>query len=268
MKTRQAGFSIVEVMLVLAIVFVLFVAMMGTVHVSINRQRYEDSLKSLRDFFQRQYTEVQNTALDSGVAPITECDSSGGVRSSQRGRTDCYVIGRLLNFETSGAAARSTKIKVEQIVYKPQSGTTSSSDSLIYDDFIIREGDVGAARFNTFGREVDQYTVEWGAILKNPGSGPTSEVINNNLAVFVFRSPESGTVRTHILKRKVSPSEIKSMLTADSLKNDQDLCVIPDGQSYTDLRAIRIRGGSSNASGIEVMLPGNDSASGEVKCAR
>ena len=51
MDKNRAGFSLVEVMLVLSIVFVLFVAMVGMVQESINRQRYKDAVVSLKDFF-------------------------------------------------------------------------------------------------------------------------------------------------------------------------------------------------------------------------
>lgn len=104
---NHSGFTLLEVAIVLAITFLIFIAMLGTIQVSVARQRYNDSVTSFQDFLQRQYSEVQNVVIDDGVTRLDGCD--GG-----RGRSNCYVIGRLLNFEIVDGY---TSVKVEQIVY-------------------------------------------------------------------------------------------------------------------------------------------------------
>lgn len=257
--SRTRGFSIIEVMLVLSIILVLFVAMMATVHISISRQSYEDSLTSFRDFLQRQYSEVQNVTLDEGVSNhIKECDSDD-VRGKNRGRTDCYVIGRLLKFTNIDDTS---VINVEQIVYN--STNTSSRDELIYNDFQLGEkGLLGGIK--TYGHQIDRYQVEWTARLYTPkSSGVEPQEIDNNLSIFIFRSPESGTVRTYVQQgaEQFEANQLAKMLTEDNLNKGTELCVIPDGSAYTDLRAVRVLPGASTASNIEIPLPD------EVKCAK
>jgi prepilin-type N-terminal cleavage/methylation domain-containing protein len=111
MKKSQSGFSLVEVMLTLAIMFVLFVALIGMVQFSLGRQRYESTLNSFKDFLQRQYSEVQNVVIDGEREEVKECNHNNS-RVSTMGRTNCYVIGRLLNFR------RLTSRSIQRIVTK------------------------------------------------------------------------------------------------------------------------------------------------------
>ncbi len=248
MTNKKTGFSLIEVMLVLAFVFVLFVAMMMTVHVSINRQRYEDGLTSFRDFLQRQYTEVQNVVMDRGVSShIKKCDSDD-VRGGNRGRTDCYVIGRLLTFYEEGGA---TAVKVEQVAYRTR-GVTSSKTELEYNDFYIGESGITNS-IETFGTEVDTYFLEWAVRLYTPK--PEPRLIRDNLSIFIFRSPETGNVRTYINStEKVAASDLSSKILADeNLFGQVVLCVIPDGEAYSTLRAVKVSAGTANASGIEIV---------------
>lgn len=261
MDKNRAGFSLVEVMLVLSIVFVLFVAMVGMVQESINRQRYKDAVVSLKDFFQRQYNEVQNVALDTGVQSVhSNCDNST-VRGINRGRTNCYVIGRLINLQVEDGASVA---KVDQVVYQADE-TSEHHNSLVFNDFNLKEANIMTANFKTYGTEVDKYPVEWGGRLHLPGS-PSSEILNN-VSIFIFRSPETGSVRTHILPTgSASPTNLKNILNDSTLNNNLEMCVEAESGSVLKKRAVRISGGSSNASGVEIPPRGDNKAKGEVNC--
>lgn len=75
-RITRAGFTLMEVFLVVTIMFLLFVSMILVIQNSVARQRYEDSLTSFKDFLQRQYDEVQNVVIDDkGLSDfIKECD--------------------------------------------------------------------------------------------------------------------------------------------------------------------------------------------------
>lgn len=251
MQKRRAGFSIIEVMLVLAIVFLLFVAMMAVVQASVNRQRYNDTVTSLKEFIQRQYSEVQNVVLDRGINSIRECDADK-TRGGNMGRTNCYVVGRLLNFRIED---ETTMIKVHQIVYF--AGDTSevkTNQQLKFNDFDLKDASV--KDFQTYGLEVEDYQVEWGAILRTSGETPSKI---EDLSVLIFRSPESGVVRTHVLEnRTVQPHNLKDILTESTGNTVVDMCVVPDSSPNTELRAVRINAGATNASGVEIPLVGQE----------
>lgn len=252
-KDNLSGFTILEVALVLAITFLIFIAMIGTIQVSISLQRYNDSVVSFQDFIQRQYSEVQNVVVDTGTSRIPGC-------GDKRGRSNCYIIGRLLNFNLDGGY---TNVKVEQIVYIADD-STDTAKGLAYNDFFLT--DSVNTIFNTKGITVDNYSFEWSAKAFRPDNG---RVFNDDLSIFIFRSPETGTIRTHVkTDTKVESNNVKSILTTDSVKKNLDICVIADGPVFTPNKAVRINAGASNASAIEIPVPGKNASAGEVNCAR
>lgn len=264
-RITRAGFTLMEVFLVVTIMFLLFVSMILVIQNSVARQRYEDSLTSFKDFLQRQYDEVQNVVIDDkGLSDfIKECDKQTQ-RGEDMGRTNCYVVGRLLNFNQVAGAST---VKVEQIVYELDGTDDSSANNeLAYNDFILSEkdvtGGVASGEIKTHGRVVDNYHLEWsGKIYTSTGSvdiGPNRD-IDKNLAVLIFRSPSSGTVRTYVLRgNDIQSNNLKDIFEESSLKGHVDLCVGVDGNPYNKPRAVRIHAGSANASAIEIMPVGAD----------
>lgn len=255
MKKSQSGFSLVEVMLTLAIMFVLFVALIGMVQFSLGRQRYESTLNSFKDFLQRQYSEVQNVVIDGEREEVKECNHNNS-RVSTMGRTNCYVIGRLLNFRREKDGQR-TLVDVYQIVYKEDNANDPQLQFLMSNDFSLTDAYNQDKIKGFHGYKVDEYAVEWGALLKRPIPNASPE-INGNLSVFIFRSPESGAIRTYISDgREFTPTTIGGILSKNNLEKTMDICVISSGSAGTELRSVRINAGSPNASGIEITLPQN-----------
>ncbi|MDO4870627.1 MAG: prepilin-type N-terminal cleavage/methylation domain-containing protein [Candidatus Saccharibacteria bacterium] len=264
----HSGFTILEVMLVLAITFLIFIAMTGTIQISISRQRYNDSVTSFQDFLQRQYSEVQNVVVDEGGNRIAGC-------GDKRGRSDCYVIGRLLTFvEVDGYSA----VNVDQIVYITDDTSGGANvggrKKLKYDDYDLT--DVVGADIKTNGTRVEQYSFEWGAKAYRPNKGNS---FKNDLSIFIFRSPETGTIRTYVKTGSlITTSKISSMLgkksdpgepsTTPTTDKNLDICVVADGAVFTPNRAVRINSGASSASAIELPVPGKNEAAGEVDCER
>lgn len=253
MKKSQSGFSLVEVMLALVIMFVLFVSLIGMVQFSLGRQRYESTLNSLKDFLQRQYSEVQNVVIDGEIEKVKECGQTD-TRTTTMGRTGCYVIGRLLNFRRENDSQR-TIVDVYQIVYKEDSTNDPKMQFLMSNDFLLSDAYNQDKIKGFHGYKVDEYVVEWGAMLKRPVPNASPE-INGNLSVFIFRSPESGAIRTYISDgREFTPTTVGSMLSKANLDKSINMCVISNGSAGTELRSVKIHAGSPNASGIEITLP-------------
>ena len=259
-KMSKAGFSIIEVSIVLSITFLIFVAMVATVQISISRQRYEDSLSSFKDFLQRQYEEVKNVIIDKQQGSVSGCGNPAN-RDNERGRTNCYVVGRLLNFSVSNG---NTNIKVEQILYS--TNDTSEANKLEYNDFILKDSSVLASGIITRGVTVDNYTIEWAAKLYRPRPN-RNQAIDGNASVIILRSPETGIIRTYISDtHSTNSSDLRSILHASALTKNLDMCVIPSGAFVGQMRAVRLNAGASNGSGVEIMMPGTNAANNEVDC--
>lgn len=264
----------IEVMLAVAIVSVLFVATMLTIQVSISRQRYDDAVQSFKDFLQRQYSEVQNVTLDSGVTNITMCDGASGVRGEHtRGRTDCYVVGRLLNFrfepEPNGGGV--TKVRTNQLLYYSQDTSANGSPNkggFRFNDFILdnKDRDLRLAGNETFAiKEIEDYSLEWGARLKYPGE---TDYIRD-ATVLIFRSPDTGSIRTHLLKNyqtSVNTADMQRIFSNSTLDGQMDMCIKADFDPRGPWRSVRISAGSANASGVELPVPGNNAVEGQVNC--
>ncbi|HEU4715394.1 MAG TPA: prepilin-type N-terminal cleavage/methylation domain-containing protein, partial [Candidatus Saccharimonadales bacterium] len=73
----QNGFTIIEVMLFLAITGMLAAAILVGSGVAIGQQRYRDSVSSLQSYIQQQYNKVINVTNDRDKS--WTCDSNGTV---------------------------------------------------------------------------------------------------------------------------------------------------------------------------------------------
>jgi len=102
----KSGFTILELVLVLAVTAALLVGLLAGTGTAIARQRYNDSVTSFRDFLQRQYSlvaDVQNNSIQvncrrTGSIESGFAISAGGPDTGGRGRSNCLVYGRLLEF--------------------------------------------------------------------------------------------------------------------------------------------------------------------------
>jgi type II secretory pathway pseudopilin PulG len=132
-KGTQKGFTLIEVLLFLAVSTLIVVALMAGVSQSVTRQRYQDSVQSLNEFLRLQYNEVittdnsrdpsdltcskyyharsallanKSTIFPDGLSvnppPITPPSDTGDpddvVDGWGRGRSQCAIYGKLIIF--------------------------------------------------------------------------------------------------------------------------------------------------------------------------
>lgn len=258
--TVKKGFSLVEVYLVTAISLLIFVAVVATSSIAVNRQKYDDSVTSFKDFLQSQYSEVQNVALENYQNPSERhLDGCTAMGDDRRGISDCYVVGRKLSFSQE---SNGTTIKVQQVIYR--TANTSATEQLEYNDFLLSEADLSNSSFvNAFRlRDVNTYKFEWGGFATDVHGHKI-----NNKVVLIFRSPATNSIRTYVSDD--NSSGVVGLLQKDNLKNNLDICVNPDGSAYGPILAVRVNGGASNASGIELMPPISEVGGVKaVKCQR
>lgn len=98
-EQRQHGFTVIEVLMFLAISGLLLFGALAAVGSSVNSTRFNDAVNTTTSYFQKQYNEVSS---GRNVRDATlECNN-GNVNNgnSSVGSTKCVVLGRLLQFNT------------------------------------------------------------------------------------------------------------------------------------------------------------------------
>lgn len=248
MRTQKnSGFTIIEVMLFLAITGALTVGLLAGAGVSINQQRYRDSVNSLKGLLQEQYGQVTNVINSEENNPI--CTQSGSSLvmdesdTQTRGTSDCLVIGRFVLIEP-------TKVVAYNLIGRPPVGpATETSDITVLGSYAMAV-DVP-----------ESYEIGWGARVVQPR---TTEDITTG--VLIVRSPLSGSILTYTqdLPQATDLGDDERLLVlnaaiydmiSDSNTVQKDLCVDSGGASaLAKRRAVRINARAANQSAIEIPL--------------
>lgn len=263
-QSSQVGFTIVEAILTVAITGLMAVGAMLSVRGVINNQRYNDSINSFRDFLRTQYNNVITTDIAIRSAGIQNyCGSA-----EQRGRTECYVLGRLLKFEHD-------KVSIYGVISRgnpPEGVAPNDEDYFKWAARNLRV--VGEVNFTgdivTKPNPIEEYRLDWDAKLKQPNGSN-----NPSKFVLIVRSPVSGSVRTYAMKNESSPDrtgldrvlEDLVMLSQQTLTYESQFCVHPEGFAFTNRRAVVIKPNGSNASAVEIApLDGEVNGVKAVRC--
>lgn len=230
---KSDGFTVIEVLLFLAITGLMFATMIVSVTTALNNQRYNDSVRSLQSKVQEQYAALLSIENDG-----TEDRCSGAVR----GRGDCFIVGRLMTFGGDSSVA------IRQLAVRYGSEIPLASDEITV---LAGEGmqyiDLGA---------VDDYSLEWGSEVKKPEGNRTQAARpNDSLSILLVRSPFSGSIYTFsgnaITSSSPSNENIKSLINNENYNKNTALCVSYWGIGGGDDRYVYIKKNASAASYIE-----------------
>lgn len=163
-KNTKKGFTLIEVILFLAISSAVLIAILAGTGRSLAQQRYNDSVQDISSFLQSQYSSVINVRNSSG-----------------RGNADLAIYGKLIVFNDA-------KI--------------SSSGGSIIDSYEVvgrlnNDKDTTAEAFDTIGlaivcAEKESYTSQWGATVEKTDS---HSAVTRTIAI--LRSPINGTIYTY-----------------------------------------------------------------------
>ena len=179
----QAGFTIVEISLFLAISALLFtIAVIGT-GTTIRTVRFQDSGRSLEAYVQKQYDEIVN-----GVNPHATGEScSNGIITSgaqPAGTSNCLLMGKLLLFKEDEPTISTYLI----VGTEPANVSLASSDEQLIIDYAPKV-------IST--TNVDEFDIPWQAFPS--GSKRLSDNQASN-ALVLIRSPKSTRVLTYTYK--------------------------------------------------------------------
>lgn len=223
-KSVASGFTIIEVMLVLAITGFLFAGMMSGMSASLARQRYKDAVQDVADGFRRMYSFVVDTQVytrdsDSACygltsASIESVGLTGNNKNTGRGRSDCVVYGLVATIANSHIEMTELIGKDFDVVRKEEE--SKPEDERINID-VAKEMTIlkmtGANNIVAFSDSngncssiglvnlIEDFDSRWGThILDTDGEELEATII-------VFRSPRSGAIRTYIMDEVIKIAE-------------------------------------------------------------
>lgn len=260
-KVNSLGFTIIEVIIVLATTSALAMAIIAYSQISITNQRYNDSVNSLRDFLQAKYDQLDSLSIGESVRS-DYCGSGIDDSYKDRGRTGCFVIGFLIRaLEDEG----DTVFTVDRILVRENKlNETLAADPSINDSDLYVKSDV---LLSIEGFEQEKYALAWDASVKRPLQSDLAQT-----SIAIIKSPINGSVKTYSLPSAIAADstngfDFSSLVTDANLVNTTELCVHPKGISFDNIRAVVIRPNASNSTGVEI-APLDQAVNGvnPVKC--
>jgi type II secretory pathway pseudopilin PulG len=233
---RESGFTIIETMLFLAVSGLLATIILVGSGVTINQQRYRDSVDSVKSYIQQQYSEAVNVANDRGsnwscsaAGKVVETEPSAG---TPRGTSDCVIVGRLITVDASG-----TKLSTANVV----GARNANAEDQVSDIAEIKTNyKLGVSPISP-----DETTVSWGAqVVKRKTTSPMS------VSILILRSPLSGSILT--FTKEGVQSDVGAMVATDNM-GQRNLCINADAGSFVGPRlAVRISAYATNQGSITI----------------
>lgn len=169
----ERGFTVIELMLFLAISGLLLVGLMVGVGNNITQQRYRDEVVSFKSLIQNQYSEV---LTPQNVSSQVICD---GAAADDRGTTDCVILGRAIQIDNDGS-----RLTISNVVGSEPAELDFSKSDLDalkeYNPAVVQDDNRQVENLN----DVIRNTKRGGT-----GGGPAS------VTILILRSPVSGLMK-------------------------------------------------------------------------
>lgn len=238
---RQAGFTIIEVMLFFAASAVLAAAIFATSILNINNQRYTDAARSFKALIQEQYVNTNRVQNPNGS--ISHCPDSA--LPKERGTNDCLVVGKL--FSVTGGKSIAIRNLVGGLPTEERyTGTDIQAIQAMPNLYAVN---AGAETLSP------QWDTSVSARLANQFPG------TDIFSIAIVRSPATGTPYTFFIPGEAFP-QIDQESIGESIKpfvldtsnyllgsNDLIVCVNADGLTALE-QQITISGKISGPSGV------------------
>ena len=265
---KRKGFTLVEVMLFLAMTTLLFIGIAMGVQNSVFQQQYNDSTQSFLEFMRSVYSKVSNP------------------QTTGHGNSEEAIYGKLVVFGESVMLDGTTSndsgaIFTYDVIGK--ASTVAGGLSTGSATSMLATLDANVVRFNRGGLEnsitsaelvsPEKYTPHWGAVIDGTTNGAPFKG-----SILVVRHPRSGTINTLVSDDVIEANRVvyeanssgsyngaenllKSKLSSFRA-SEVDFCVNPSGPdaaSNVPRQNIRILANARNASDVEfIELDGSD----------
>lgn len=229
---RSAGFTIIEVMLFLAITGALAVAVLAGAGASIASQRYKDAVATLQSDVQQQYEDA-TSVINDRQENIDGC-------TGNRGRSECVLLGKLMTITSGGQIS-------QYRVYGTQPPQPAIASAAYLDEYeVLRSYQPRAIETNT-----QRSQMEWGTGISRPIRGNGSGSAPLNLGILVLRSPQSGLVYT-FTREDVTTTDLSDIVIRDAAAVRRTVCVSPSGWTVADTLALSIAPNAASANAVEI----------------
>ena len=227
MGAFRRGFTIIEVMLFLALSGLLLVGILGGLGGNIARQRYSDAVEDIVNMFRDQYSFVADTQIstrarsdDSSCYGLVTSDfgsedaidyfriKAGNTPDSisYRGRTNCVVYGAVVTInedyiETTELLGRDYQAVVRDKGIQIPENTT---DLEILQNYLSANNmsfHCSEVTKRCFVRSADNTRIQskkWGVKMQEIGNKETGEILPLRKTLLIFRSPRDGSIRTYV----------------------------------------------------------------------
>lgn len=226
------GFTIIEVMLFLAITGGLFALLMIGVNTSVTQQRYLDSVRGYKALLQNEYAEVLTTRNEGSESQKcrgtdgTVGEGASGVEAlAARGTSKCVILGRAIQVDGGN------RIFLSSVTGFDPTGTAvdTNSNGIADAKEIDSSDDLTALglyqpKLSTFDKRTME--VDWGARLVRPGGQDSTAVI------LVLRSPATGVIKVFSSENSLGNSvNLAGMITSDNTTSAATVGACIDGDS-------------------------------------
>lgn len=257
---RNNGFTVIEVMLFLAVSMLLFVAMLVGFQTAIQNQRYIDSVVSLRSFIQSQYAQVFTTVNDrsDAISCSDNATLSQDASAPARGMSECIIIGRYITSNEDGTELTASNVIARQ--HSASGDEINDQEDIVNNYSLWSFEDVGDTPELQPSLNIDTYPVGWGGkIVKDAATSGKGR----QFSMMILRSPKHGMLLTFFgdATQLVNDANQNRKTTAELLathlnQTQQDLCVTStagfNGRPLSGpMMAVRINPGATNQGGIE-----------------
>jgi len=191
-KTKK-GFTVIEVMLFLAISGLMMIGIFAASKNGINNQRYSTAVTELQSYFQDQYSAVQNVRNDrpNNTACTPGAVTVGGASTSV-GTGQCSVVGRIIVANSSQRLV-SYPIYATNDVSKLSAACEDGTNNILSSSCIY-------AVVNTNNSD-NGYQLAWNTSMQWPGSGGTAI---GALSIAIYRSPANGQIAMQWSKKSTT----------------------------------------------------------------
>jgi len=204
---QRRGFTIIEVVLFIGISGFLIVGLMVGTSATIARQRYNDSVQDLAEYFRREYSAVinpengrdaesifDNTICEDEAVEGTDPETLG----SYRGRSGCLLYGRLVvvgedpariySYDVIGKQLNEDEVRNASLstTIDPLRASLKTAEITV----VARTNDPSSAcEYSTIGSS--SYSPQWLARVEQTEKGDLA-----NTSILIVRSPLNGSVHT------------------------------------------------------------------------
>jgi len=281
---RQSGFTIIEVLLFLAVSGLLFVIAVSSLNGTIRSSRLTDATNGLENFISQQYSDVR-----SGVSFRTDgevsCRVGGGPADAQLpgASDDCVVVGRVLDFVSTDGSSNPNTINVYTIVSNvcPQHvALPAENDCAGNEPGPCNNPDLSdAGQIATYcprvvwGSQLTSYQFQWGvslppkvvgAAFDNPRVARPDGTQPKINRIAIIHSPTSERIYTYAYSDVAAPADTQYMNSAKLVKDNADrnvmMCLIGTDFGATSSHFVSIGSGQSSdlvtSGGIRAAMPG------------